>query len=208
MSGFNSNSFQQQNLSVYLPYSSEVVIGSSNSVVSGQGAVSLASLSLQSTLGATVGTTLKANPLTSNYSLTYPAIVASNTLPYAQNTISYTSAGAGIFVPTNFNNVWNGSNLLINTQEYVNTGVTLGGKVSFPLLKGTGSNIFNTIYAITTTGQHTSSNVSGFVSTAVFAQSLSNVIVSAMGNAGSILAGQLLDPVPDGTVVNIQIVGI
>ena len=208
---YNSSNFNAGIGTLVLPYSGEVIIGASNpSIVVGPGNFTATTMSLTTAYPSSNAVTVKSGTANS-YSLTYPSVVASNVLPFPQNTISYSSSGIGTFISSEFQNVFTGptNTPIYNTQAVVTSGTTVGGKCSFPLVRN-GSNIFTVINSVQASAVHISPAVSGFVATSIYAVSLSNIIVSALMNGSTMYggAGGLEPVIPDGCVVYLQVIGV
>lgn len=195
----SSNNFNVNSLAVYLPYSAEVGIGTSNVVNTGPGNLTVGST--VSLLGASNGSVTLSAPNTTNpYNIKLPNITGSN-LPYPANTITLNSTGQATFSPAEFTAVLYSpdgvapANLVTNTFLYNCWATTnSSGQATANLINSSSNALFSTVTGINALALNKGSNVSSV--TLVGGYSLSSdkktLIVTAVQSTNILLGGSAL----------------
>ena len=197
---------------------------SNNSLFTGSGNVTITSNLTLGNLNNNSNAATLLGPATGQYKLTLPSTSnTSNTLPYAQNSITIAQNGQASFTPAEFigvqsfvsdsNGITGPPSLLTNTMMVTfQTFTQANGLIQlFPTTTGTssGTAIFSKILCVTGMIYNNSQLLSGvtYIGGKVISSDNKTVSLTATQGATVVLGGSVISPAPAGLMVQITIVG-
>ena len=211
----SSNNFNVNSLAVYVPYSAEVGIGTSNTVNTGSGNQTIGkSLSF---LGSTSGSVTLSAPSTGGAtSLTLPSTTTGSNLPYSANTVVFNQSGVGSYSPAEFTSVLYSPDgvappsLVTNSFFYscwANTNAN--GQATANLTNASSNALFNTVIGVSAMAFNKGSNVSSVALTGGYSISTDKktLIASVVQSTSILLGGSALTTAASNIPVSIVVFG-